>query len=110
MDDADEAAVAGHEHRRMRTLPAELVDHVSALAPVGVDQTAFDGHLGAVVAAKAPGQEVTGELFQAGVDLPLEAGALGGGGQGDAQIAQGVVGPALVGPGAVVEDVSRRSA
>ena len=34
----------------MRRLPTELVDHIGARTPVGVDQTAFDPQLGPVVA------------------------------------------------------------
>ena len=40
------AAVARHDQTGVGTLAAELVDHVRGLALVGVDQTAFDPHLG----------------------------------------------------------------
>jgi hypothetical protein len=46
---ADEATVAGDDHSGVLGLPAELVDHICRLAPVGIDQTSTDTHRSAVI-------------------------------------------------------------
>ena len=46
---ADEATVRWEQDRGVRALPAELIDDVGRVAPVGVDQTATDLHRRAVI-------------------------------------------------------------
>tara|TARA_R110002073_G_scaffold35970_8_gene104861 strand:- start:2426 stop:2656 length:231 start_codon:yes stop_codon:yes gene_type:complete len=59
----------------MWALPAELVDNVGGVAPVGVDQTATDFHGGSVVAFPFATKDAFGERFEAGVDGTFEAGS-----------------------------------
>ncbi len=46
---AHEPTVAGDDHSGVLRLPAELVDHICRLAPVGIDQTSTDAHRSAVI-------------------------------------------------------------
>ncbi len=45
----NETTVAGDDHSGVFGLPTELVDNVSRLPPVGIDQTTTDAHRSAVV-------------------------------------------------------------
>src|SRR5690606_38002085 len=96
-------AVAGQKKTRELALPAELVHHVRALTPVGVDQAAVDSHLGAVLATVGPRQPLSGKLLQRRVDLAFEPGRWSGPADRRPHVAQREItsgGPLLVRPGA----------
>jgi len=80
--------VAGQQHAGELALPAELVDDVGGLAPVGVDEAAVDPHLGAVLAAIRPAQPLAGELLERPVDLPLQVGVAERAGDGGGEVAE----------------------
>src|SRR5882672_10220591 len=61
----NELAVARHYDGRVGGLPAELVDHVSRLTPVGVDEAALDTHGGAVRADPGAIEQTPCQRFQA---------------------------------------------
>jgi len=101
----DVFAMTGQDNPGKLGLPAELIDYICGLSPVGVNQTAVDLHLQAVLTTVESPQFFVGQFLQGIVDSAFQAspGLLLGNGPPD--VPQGKEKPFLIGPGAVIEHI-----